>query len=187
MFWPNQYTFTYVETQHPADQIPVGQKQWAKIWSKEANKGKQVVICYFGWQDGLSMSIVNVKCIRPWTAKTISQFENGATMTKQSRKRARVSKTLLKALKLACCKGNEWAAKTIEERQCDWRRNYRITMTPRLQKAQFQEASELVKRQLRVEKRTRQEMAREDSLAKTLRKQRKREEARRKVSYGWGW
>ena len=108
-------------------------------------------------------------------------------MTKHSRKRARMSKTLVKALKMACCKGNEWAAKTIEERQSDWQRNYRITMTPQLHKAQFQEASELVKRQQSIEKRTRQEMAREDTVARNLRKQRKREEARRKVACGWGW
>ena len=111
-----------------------------------------------------------------------SRTERTCVSGAKKKKRSHISKGLLKALQIvACPQGEAWSRKTIKQRELQWQKTYRLTTMPKLQKEKFQEASVLLKQQVEVEKRTRHAMSREDRLAKTLRKNRKREQARRKV------
>lgn len=153
---------------------------------KSKHVGKQVVVCYLGWNSGLDMAIVDVKNIRPWTPETVAQFKDGLVAVKgKKKKRSRISKMMFEALQRAWPTGEEWANKTIEQRKQDWHRLYLEVTIPIPNKAKYEEASVVVRQQIEVEKRARRAMVREDALAKAIRKHRKREQARRKVE-GWG-
>ena len=141
-----------------------------------------MVVCYLGWGKGLEMAVIDLKNIREWTAETLSQFKHGASFAKGKYKRGRISKKMKGSLQRACKFGTQWNNRTIDQRVKKWEKNYLLVTTPLLQKEKYAEAAVLVKEEIAAEKRERDEMCREDSLARKLRKHRKGQQARRKVN-----
>ena len=141
-----------------------------------------MVVCYLGWDNGLKMAIIELKNIREWTAETLSQFKHGASFAKGKYKRSRISKKMKGFLQKACKFGTQWNNKTIDQRVEDWEKNYVLVTLPKLQREMRAEASVQVKKAMAAETRARRGMCREDMLARNLRKQRKRQQARRKVN-----